>query len=353
MVMLLRNNFIIVLILCIAACSDDDDGMVSSGDDDLSSQIDSTNDDSMSVSNDSINLDTTFLGDIAYDIHQSTTFDIWMPASDSPTGLLLYIHGGGFTSGDKNLVRWKGKWDFPTEIEQLLSKSIAFASVNYRLLDNRTEVEGILKPMNDVKRALQYIRSNSVRFNINKNKIVLAGNSAGAGTALWIAVNDDMRDTLDSDPVHHESTRVKAVALRQTQASYNIEDRWMNDVFGEYDIKWDQFLTSNKPILRLYGVSSIKEYNMPHIAEYREKVDMLYLLTSDDPEIWVENTITPVTAPVDNEIANHHAFHAREIKKRADSAGVPNVCYYGRDSITFRDPSNESYIDFIIRKISE
>ncbi len=45
-----------------------------------------------------------FAKDIAYDSKARTQFDIWLPNSNTPTGLVIYVHGGGFTSGDKDYV---------------------------------------------------------------------------------------------------------------------------------------------------------------------------------------------------------------------------------------------------------
>ena len=44
-----------------------------------------------------------FAKDIAYDSKARTQFDIWLPASNTPTGLVMYVHGGGFTSVTKIL----------------------------------------------------------------------------------------------------------------------------------------------------------------------------------------------------------------------------------------------------------
>jgi len=295
-----------------------------------------------------------FISNVAYDIYDNTKFDIWLPGSQTPTGLVIYFHGGGFTSGDKSVVYEKDKWDFPTEIRTLLSNNIAFASVNYRLLSQTGENEGILKCLNDSKRALQYIRNNAETYNIDKTNIVLSGTSAGAGTALWIGVNDDLMDAQNSDPVLQQSTRVKALALRETQSSYNIEDKWINDVFVDYGITWNDFLSAyQNQIFQLYGVASLTEYESSTTDTYRNTVDMLEMITSDDPEIFAENILTNVSTPNTSGKANHHAYHVREIKERADLAGVQNVCYYGKNPIIYSALSEETYLDFIIRKINE
>lgn len=296
--------------------------------------------------------------DIAYDTKQRTQFDIWLPDSNTPTGLVIYTHGGGFSSGDKDFVysaQQGGAWDFPSDIRFLLQNKIAFATVRYTLLSTTGEKDGIKKPMSDVKRALQYIRYHASDFNIDKNKIILAGNSAGGGTSLWIAFKNEMADIQNSDPVLKESTRVKGVAVREPQASYNIEERWVNDIFVDYKLTWAEILANETGnISKIYGVSSTAEYESAAIDAYRAEVDMLALFTADDPAIWVDNTLRDVVPPYSApEIASHHAFHARELKERADAIGVENVVYYGKNPVIYSHPSKESWIQFCKRILSQ
>jgi acetyl esterase/lipase len=303
-------------------------------------------------------VDAKFAKDIDYDNKERTQFDIWLPNSGTPTGLVIYVHGGGFTSGDKDFVytvQSGGAWDFPTDIRYLLQNNIAFATIRYSLLNPTGETEGVKKPMSDVRRALQYIRHRASDFNIDKNKIILAGNSAGAGTSLWIAFTNDFADSQNTDPVLRESSRVKGVVARETQSSYNIEDRWVNDVFVDYNLTWSEILTNETGnIQKIYGVSSLAQYESSAIDSYRADVDMLSLLSSDDPEIWINNTLRDVVHPYSApEISSHHAFHARELKERADAVGVENITYYGKNPIIYSHPSNESWTQFCLRKINE
>lgn len=305
-------------------------------------------------------INAKFAKDIPYDNKARTQLDIWLPASNTPTGLVIYIHGGGFTSGDKDFVyttQSGGAWDFPADIRYFLQNKIAFATVRYTLLNTTGETEGIKKPMGDIRRALQYIRSRANDFNIAKDKIVLAGNSAGAGCALWIGFNNDVANASASDPVLRESSRVKGIVARETQASYNIEDRWVNDVFTDYSVTWSQILANETGnIQKIYGVSSIAQYNSPAIVAYRTEVDMLALMSADDPEIWVNNTLRDVVhpySPFTPDIPSHHAFHARELRKRAIAVGLRNVVYYGKNPTIYADPGNEGWTQFCRRKINE
>lgn len=295
-------------------------------------------------------IDAQYAGDVAYDVYEKTKFDIFLPNSPSPTGLVVFIHGGGFTGGDKAFIYTEDYYD---SVLELLRNNLAVATLNYRLLGNN-ESEGVLKSLNDSKRGLQYIRYISQELNIDKEKIVLFGSSAGAGTSLWLASNDDFKDEGNADPVLRESTRVKGVALRGTQSSYDIEGRWFEDVFGEFGITFDQYLNDfgEASILQFYGLSSMDAYDTPEIEAYRQKVDMLGSLTADDPEIWVTNSGPRNEAPRDQSDLNHHGFHAREIKEFADAAGVPNVAKYGKPTL-FDNQNGEKFTDFLIRKLSE
>ncbi|WP_394759264.1 hypothetical protein [Flavobacterium sp.] len=339
---------ILFLIALIFSCGKDDENQV-------------TPTSNISFSNSPFDLqgiNAKFAKDIAYDNKARTQFDIWLPNSNTPTGLVIYVHGGGFTSGDKDFVyavQSGGAWDFPTDIRYLLQNNIAFATIRYTYLNTTGETEGIKKPMSDVRRALQYIRNRASDFNIDKNKIVLAGNSAGAGTSLWIAFNNDFANASSSDPVLRESSRVKGVVARETQASYNIEDRYVNDVFIDYGLTWTEILANETGnIQKIYGVSSTVQYESPSIDAYRAEVDMLSLMTSDDPGIWINNTLRDVVNPYSApEISSHHAFHARELKERADAVGIENITYYGKNPIIYSDSSNESWTEFCKRKINE
>ncbi|MEL6535901.1 MAG: alpha/beta hydrolase [Bacteroidota bacterium] len=298
-------------------------------------------------------IDATFIENIAYDEYDLTRFDIFLPKSEDPTGLMIYIHGGGFTGGDKTKLYASGGKELPDLTRELLRANIAVATLNYRLLESG-ETEGVLKSLNDSRRGLQYIRSMANEFNIDPHSIVLMGGSAGAGTSLWLATKDDMIDPGNVDPVLQQSTRVKGVVLTATQSSYDIETRWMQDVFVDYGTTWEDFYAENEgTVLKFYGVSSEAEYNSAEIDEYRRQIDMLAELSADDPEIWVDNTGQNVEAPTTTGIAYHHAFHAREIKEYADAAGVPNVAYYGKNPVIYSDPSGEEIGAFIIRKINE
>lgn len=296
------------------------------------------------------NMDVLFSADIPYDEYNNTTFDIFLPASAFKTGLVIFIHGGGFIGGDKSFIYSESNSE---KIIELLNNGIAVATINYRLIMPGDD-EGVLKSLTDSKRALQYIRYIHNELNINKEDIVLYGSSAGASTALWLATNDDLKDINSTDLVLQESTRVKGIALNATQSSLDIEGRWIEDVFVDFETSFEDIIQEygTQRIYNLYGANNIEEYNTPETQAYREQVDMLSLLSSDDPEIWIRNTSVVNTTPQTTGSYNHHSFHAREIKEYAEMVGITVIAIYG-NPILYNNSNNESFIQFLIRKINE
>ena len=91
-----------------------------------------------------INIEGTnarFSMDVSYDQYDKTKFNIFLPDSSTPTGLVIFIHGGGFTGGDKAFIY---NSTFESDITELLNNGVAVATINYRLLETG-DTEGVLK----------------------------------------------------------------------------------------------------------------------------------------------------------------------------------------------------------------
>lgn len=324
------------------------------------------NDDELTIPSESITysaspidlqgINAKFAKDISYDVKSRTKFDMFLPNSSSPTGLVIYIHGGGFTSGDKEdvyQIKQGGLWDFPSDIRSLLQNNVAFATIRYSYLETG-DTQGVIRCLNDAKRALQYIRHNHSIFNIDKTKIVLTGNSAGASSSLWLATHNDLKDMNSSDAILKESTRVKGIAIRETQASLDIK-KWQTDVFIDYNMPFSDIVTiiGSDYLLNFYGIANTADFNSTQTIAYRNNIDCLNLISSDDPEIWVDNTIQNVELPTTQDVIFHHAFHARELKEKYDALGLSNVFYYGKNPVLYSSTTNENWTNFAIRKINE
>ena len=95
-------------------------------------------------------IDAYYYSDISYAEDSANKFDLFTVKSESPTPVVIFIHGGGFTAGDKSEAYEAAG---PFVIKDLLANGISFATINYRLLEQNDQ-EGIIKPLIDCKRAL-------------------------------------------------------------------------------------------------------------------------------------------------------------------------------------------------------
>lgn len=92
--------------------------------------------------------------------------------------LILYIHGGSWTRGDKaNAIRSKA--------EHFGKQGYAFASMNYRLVPNATVEEQAA----DVASAVAWLREQARALGIDSSRIVLMGHSAGAHLAALVTTD--------------------------------------------------------------------------------------------------------------------------------------------------------------------
>lgn len=282
---------------------------------------------------------------IAYGPYDENLFDIYLPKSEEPTPLLLWIHGGGFTGGSRDTS------DSEEFVMSYLAEGVAFATIDYRLLTS-PDPDGVIKSLTDSTRALQFIRYHAAQLNVDPSNVILMGGSAGAGTSLWIGFKDDMADPSNEDPVLRQSTRVTALIAIATQATYDI-GKWKTVVFEEYGLDLLELadaLGLAQNLLDFYGITDIDDFESVAILEYRERVDMLDLMDDKDPPFYAQNDLEPAgpnAPPLSVNLAFHHANHAKVLAEKADEIGLENVVYM--KGLMVEDPSGEDSLDFALR----
>ncbi|MGE5191923.1 MAG: alpha/beta hydrolase fold domain-containing protein, partial [Deltaproteobacteria bacterium] len=155
--------------------------------------------------------------EISYGPHPRNVLDFWKAEGEGPRPLLVYIHGGGWTGGDKK--------QNTANYQPFLNKGISCAAINYRL----TGEAPLPAPVHDAARAIQFLRTKAREWNIDTKHIALTGGSAGACTSMWLLLHDDLADPTASDPVLRESTRVCAAAVSAGQTSIDpkVIEEWL------------------------------------------------------------------------------------------------------------------------------
>lgn len=156
--------------------------------------------------------------------------DIYRPqGSTAPTPALLYVHGGGWTGGDKR----SGAGTLDTA--ELVARGYLVAAVNYRLAPQYTFPAMI----EDVKCAVRFLRANAEKYQINPDKIGAWGGSAGGHLVALLGTADETADW-DVGPYLEQSSRVQAVVdmFGPTDLTVPFEGsnpRLMEQVFGTSD----------------------------------------------------------------------------------------------------------------------
>jgi acetyl esterase/lipase len=129
----------------------------------------------------------------------NTRMDIYYPTNVStPVPVVINMHGGGWVSGFK-----EEQGGFSTYFD----RGFAVANVEYRM---RNEV---LAPaaVEDVRGAMQYILNHAQEFNIDVNKIIFQGGSAGGHLALTAGYLQNNR-IYDNDCQQYAGT-IKVMAV--------------------------------------------------------------------------------------------------------------------------------------------
>lgn len=264
--------------------------------------------------------------DIPYDDINTDrqAFHIFLPDTKGQFPLVIFYHGGGFTGGSRDKVLEDEA--LQRAIKYFLENGIAFASAGYRLIEsNGPDEEGVIKSLNDSKRALQFIRHYAEDLQIIPERIGLMGSSAGAGTALWLATHDDMADLDSADPVLQESTRVTAVRLAGSQATYDIP-KWESLVYLEFGFTLADIeaILGFDRLSNFYGgLETVDQvYEDEAIIAYREEVDMLNHMSADDPPLYI---LSSSGASLPEQDVFHHGAHSIAIWEQALAANLPEV----------------------------
>lgn len=327
-----------------------------------------------------------FYKDIPYktvDAKPKQKFDFYMPESKNTTGLVIFYHGGAFIGGDKWKIYKKSsksskssKSRFHSPFRELLDAGIAVASVNYRFIQKATDTQpavSVKTPIEDMRYFLQFARYYANSLNINAEKIILSGESAGASAALLIGLHDNEEDRNANDPILKQSTRVKGLALWDVPASMNIQE--IPNIFAgkDYEIDTTTILTSQKGYMPEFRIMLLNVFGAPKKiynakTDYAKKMEIVtwistsesvkelnkYLsiepnkgaMTADDPELWIKNEQIRNKKPETTYMLYHHSVHAKKLHEWANKVKLKHQSCWRTDTVlkpTVKDITKECY----------
>jgi dipeptidyl aminopeptidase/acylaminoacyl peptidase len=118
--------------------------------------------------------DTT-IQNISYGTDASQKLDLGLPAGrTAATPLVIAVHGGGWSTGDKNELTWL--------LNGLKQRGFAVANINYRLTLNTSD--NYKMQLDDVDSAVQFTLRQAAVQTFNGQKLYIVGHSAGGHLSL-------------------------------------------------------------------------------------------------------------------------------------------------------------------------
>ncbi|HEV8272424.1 MAG TPA: alpha/beta hydrolase [Chitinophagaceae bacterium] len=154
--------------------------------------------------------------------------------------------------------------------------------------------------VDDLKRAVRYIRYNAKQLGIDPDHIGIEGGSAGGHLSLLIATADEKINANASDPVDRVSSRVQAAAVLFPPTDFfnwgfpgaaTINQREVQKqlrVYGAFDFRvWNNSTLTYDPVTDTAARNKIGK-----------EISPIYAVSSDDPPIFIIHGDADMTVPV-------------------------------------------------------
>jgi acetyl esterase/lipase len=110
--------------------------------------------------------------------------DLYLPATDKPFPVLMWIHGGAWTMGDRAMFAGIG--------ERFAERGIGCAVISYRLSPGVKHPEHV----KDCARAFAWLRENIKKHGGDPDRLFVSGQSAGGHLAALLALDRKYLDEL-------------------------------------------------------------------------------------------------------------------------------------------------------------
>ena len=275
------------------------------------------------------------LEDVAYGKHPKQVLNFWKAESSTPTPLLFFIHGGGWTGGN----RTSGLGGL---LPEMLKNGISVVSIEYRFISEATAdqvVPPVKGPLTDAARALQFVRSKAGEWNLDKARIGASGGSAGACSSLWLAFHPDLADPQSADPVARESTRLWCAAVSSPQTTLDPQQmkEWTpNSSYGGHAFGFTA--SKEKKLSSFEGFLAGREKILPWIAEYSPYA----LVSADDPPVYMNFGAPPALGQPQKD-PTHTSNFGVKLQEHCKALGVPcELVYPGAPDV--QHPSIAAYL---------
>ncbi len=202
--------------------------------------------------------------DLAYveNGHERQKLDLYLPKSDKPLPLVIWVHGGAWRAGSKDR----------TPALPLTAKGFAVASINYRLSQHAVFPAQI----EDCKAAVRWLRANAKKYNFDTEYFGVWGASAGGHLVALMGTAGSVKELEGKLGNLDQSSKVQAVC----------------DFFGPTDFQKLGGRGGNSPLTQLIGGP---------LSEHKEMVGLvnpITHITKDAPPFLIVHGTKDTTVPI-------------------------------------------------------
>ncbi|NRA26621.1 MAG: alpha/beta hydrolase [Opitutales bacterium] len=139
--------------------------------------------------------------------HPHQLLDIYLPGQEEQFPLIVWIHGGSWWGGDKHNIG---------DYHHLTDQGYAVASVGYR----RSREAAWPAQIEDCKSAIRWLRAHAANYNIDPERLAVAGFSAGSYLADMIGITSNAPHLFDRGEHLDQPSSVLAVISMNGAVSF-------------------------------------------------------------------------------------------------------------------------------------
>ena len=206
--------------------------------------------------------------DLAYGEGELNNYDLYLPADGSRDGygLVVFIHGGGFTGGDKRDDR---RW-----LKYFASQGFVGAGINYTLR-KRDNVVNLTDMTNEIKSSVPVVVAEATKRGYPIKKMAIGGLSAGACLAMIYAYRDGRESPAPVECV------IQMVGPTTFEPEVWGKNRMNAAQIAQFSAAWVQFMTGaeitadmmtngeyKKPLKLISPDALVDEHTPPTLCAY-------------------------------------------------------------------------------------
>jgi acetyl esterase/lipase len=188
--------------------------------------------------------------------------DLYLPkGNDKPLPLLVFIHGGGWTSGKTT--------DYKYYCVRYAQRGYVVASITYRFADKFPYPACV----QDAKCAVRFLRANADKYHIDKARVAAIGGSAGGHLSMMLGYSSGVKELEGDGGYADQSSAVQVVV----------------DLYGPTDMTVPA-VRKNSTLMRFFAGKSYDE--APDL--YAQASPITHVTKDSPPTLILQGTIDDI-----------------------------------------------------------